>query len=146
MPVHTIRIESTADQNVVELQSAATWARGPGRTLSFRADGTGGDGARLEIDDRVVRFGRAAAGAGTAAGPMTLVVQVATADDRLTLLTEKAGAGALTVSSDCDTRANDRQGGAAMTARLVLFLTPDAGHAPSPGASSTGINRTEHLT
>lgn len=118
MAVHTIRIESTADENRIELRSAARWARGPGCTLRFSADGPGVEHAQLEIDDRVVRFARGR----SRADRMLLEVQVATAEDRVTLLTEKSGEGVLVVSGHSDSRSSDEQAEESVQATLVLFL------------------------
>lgn len=118
MAVHTIRIESTADENRIELRSAARWARGLGCTLRFSAEGSGAEHAQLEIDDRVVRFARG----GSRAERMSLEVQVATAEDRVTLLTEKSGEGVLVVSGESDSRSSDEQAEASVQATLVLNL------------------------
>ena len=118
MAVHTIRIESTADENRIELRSAARWARGPGCTLRFSADGPVAQHAQLEIDDRVVRFARG----GSRAERMSLEVQVATAEDRVTLLTEKSGEGVLVVSGESDSRSSDEQAVGSVQVTLVLFL------------------------
>lgn len=115
-------IESTADVNRIELRSAATWARGPGCVLRFTTEGTGSGEAHLEIDDRVIRFERG----GTGSGPMTLAVQVATAENRLTIMTEKSGLGNLVVKSASDGGTSDRQDDGPVTATLVLFLHSDA--------------------
>jgi hypothetical protein len=117
MAVHTIRIESTADVNRIELRSAARWA-GPGCTLRFSADGTATEYAQLEIDDRVVRLGRGSTG-GTR---MSLDVQVATTEDRLTLLTERTGRGSLVLSSEADVWRNELEGEGIVTQIVVLFL------------------------
>lgn len=127
MTVHTIRVESTADDNRIELRSAARWARGLGCTLRFSADGPGAGYAQLEIDDRVVRFARG----GT--DRMLLEVQVATAEDRVTLLTEKSGEGVLVVRSAADSRSSDERGTAPVQATLVLFLTGGDGAGQQDG-------------
>lgn len=118
MAVHTIRMESTADENRIELRSAARWARGLGCTLRFSTNGPGAEHAQLEIDDRVVRFARG--GSGT--DRMLLEVQVATAEDRITLLTQKSGEGVLVVSGESDSRSSEEQAEASVQATLVLFL------------------------
>src|SRR4051794_8990680 len=119
MAVHTIRIESTADENRIELRSAARWARGLGCTLRFSAEGPGTEQAQLEIDDRVVRFARGRRGTDR----MLLEVQVATAEDRVTLLTEKSGEGVLVINGEFDSRRSDEQAAGSVRATLVLFLS-----------------------
>lgn len=120
MAVHTLTIESTADENRIELRSAATWARGPGCTLRFSAEGAGTGPVRMEIDDRVVRFACATSGSEV----LTLVVQVATAEDRIALLTERTGRGTLVVRSETDLACNERQDEAPVAATLVVSFKP----------------------
>jgi hypothetical protein len=122
MAIHTIHIESTADENHIELRSAARWARGLGCTLRFSADGPGSEHAQLEIDDRIVRFARR----GSGADRMWLEVQVATAEDRVTLLTKKSGEGVLVVRSESDSRSSDEHADAPVQATIVLYLSPPA--------------------
>jgi len=123
MTVHTIHIESTADENRIELRSAARWARALGCTLRFKADAAR---VHLEIQDRVMRFARD----GSGVGRMVLEIQVATAEDRVTLLTEKSGEGVLVVRSASDVRSSEVRGSAPVQATLVLFLLTrdEAGH------------------
>jgi hypothetical protein len=111
---------STSDHNVIELRSAATWARGPGRAITFHADGVT---AKLDIEDRLVRFTRVGEGSGS----MQLVVQVASADDRVSVVTEKSGQGVLELASDVDRAVNDRQDDGRVTSTLVLFLGREGG-------------------
>jgi hypothetical protein len=130
MSVHTIRIESTCAHNVIALQSSATWARGPGRTLSFLAEGSSSADTLLTIEDRVVRFVRTDGND----GPMTLIVQVATTEDRLSLLTQTSGGGTLVVSSDADRRVSDhQQSDLPVSARLVLLLDASKEREPDRG-------------
>lgn len=120
MAVHTIRIESTADENRIELRSAARWARGLGCAVRFSAQGPGTEDASMEIDDRLVQFARGGGGVGR----MLLEVQVATAEDRVTLLTEKSGEGVLVVSSESDSRMSDERAEVPVQTTMVLLLTP----------------------
>lgn len=120
MAVHTLRIDSTSPHVVLELRSAATWVRGPGRVLSFHAGHGGASDAHLEVDDRVLRFGRS----GAADAPMTLHIQVATSDDRVTIVTQKGAAGALVVTSDADSQTDARQDAASVSGTMVVFLSP----------------------
>jgi hypothetical protein len=106
MAVHSITIESTASAAVVEILSAATWVRGPSHSLA------------VEIGDTAVHLVRHA----SSFGEIVLNVQVATAEERLTMLVTHAGDGALRALSNGDVvdhTTSDRQ---RTSKRLVLFL------------------------
>ena len=120
MPVHTIRIESTSPQNAIELQSVATWARGPGRTVSFSAERLIGGTARMDVDDRVARLERADQGSGV----LRATLQVATAEDRLTLRVHMAASGVLSITSEGDRWVSSGKVQPEDTTTLVLFLGP----------------------
>lgn len=141
MPVHTLQLTSTAARIRVQLRSSGTWVRAPGRALAFRALAAVGEPVELAIDDRVVHIARG----GTS--PVQLTLQLATAEDRVTLQTWTSGDGVVTVRSAVDARStapdgpvsdgpdadafpavDPAEGGAVDT--LVLFLVGDARPAP----------------
>ena len=121
MPVHTIRIEATAPVSEIELQSAATWARGPGRALSFSADGAGAGTASMDVNDRVARLRREATGTGI----LRATIQVATAEERLTIKVHTEGAGSLAVSTDNDRCVSRSEPQGSNSETFVLFLKAD---------------------
>jgi hypothetical protein len=129
MPVYSIRIESTSEWNVVEITSAATWARAPGHSIRYTAAGAAVSGIQLAVDDRTIAFGHESG----VEVPLTLVVQVATAQDRVALRTDKRPHGVMRLTSATDTRVNDRGGADTNPLDLVLFL--DHGVADLAGAS-----------
>ncbi len=115
MAVHSITIESTASAAVVEILSAATWVRGPSHSLAVESRGSD---SRVEIGDTAVHLVRLA----NSVGEIVLKVQVATAEERLTILVTHAGDGALRALSNGDMvnhTTSDRQ---RTSQRLVLFL------------------------
>jgi len=115
MAVYTLRIEATTTLVRLTLLSAATWARAPGHALRFDAPSSP---SRLAIDDRLVELEQS----GTAGEPLTLLVQVATADSSLTLQADTVGAGRLVVTSASDARTSDSTGSDATSTQLVLLL------------------------
>jgi hypothetical protein len=118
MAVHTLRIESNSEWSAVEIRSAGTWARGPGRTLSYQAAGGDLHQARLEVDDRVVRLVQAA----ESRTEITLLIQLATLGDRVSLHTRKARNGTLKVVSAANTRTNEGRGDDGNGLDVLLFL------------------------
>jgi hypothetical protein len=96
--VHTITIESSLARTLIELQSAATWARGPGRAVTFSAEGAGAGTARMNIEDRVALLERGDSESGT----VRATIQVATVDDCLTMHVRGEGHGRVTIASEAD--------------------------------------------
>lgn len=129
MPVYSIRIDSTSEWNVVEITSAATWARAPGHAVRYAAAGEAVSGVHLAVDDRTIAFGHSSG----SEVPLTLVVQVATTQDRVALRTGKRRRGVMRVTSATDTCVNDREDGETNALDVVLFL--DRGVAQLAGVS-----------
>jgi len=122
MAVYSVRIDSDAEWNVVEITSAATWARAPGRALRYEFGGEPVAGVRLVIDDRTIHLSKTEG----AAAPVTLVVQIATTLDRVALHTDKGRGGTMRLTSAADSRVNDRRDEDANPLDVVLFLAPAA--------------------
>jgi hypothetical protein len=118
MPAYSIRIESTSEWNVVEITSAATWARAPGHAVRYAVAGDAVSDVHLVVDDRTIAFGH---GSGSEV-PLTLVVQVATTQDCVALRTDKRRRGVMRLTSATDSRVNDREDDDTNPMELVLFL------------------------
>lgn len=126
MAVHTLRIDSNAAWCSVEIRSTGTWARGPGRTLRYQARGHTIQLAELEIDDRRVRLIQHA----DVRSELTLVIQLATVDDRVSLHCTKSPHGAVRVTSAANSRINNGQEENGNELNFLLFLdTPAASEA-----------------
>jgi hypothetical protein len=115
MSVYTVRIESTSPWASLELQSAASWVRAPGCEMVFES---GPSGAAVEIADRNVRITRN----GNAIGQSVLTIQIATLEDRLTLLSEKSTEGVVIVTTEVDMRMNDSRSEDRGRTRMTLYL------------------------
>jgi len=122
MAVYSVRVESDSNWNVIEIQSAATWARAPGRALSYEVTAGPATGVRLVIEDRKIVVRQT----GAVAGPLTLVVQIATAHDRVSLHTEKGRDGTMRLTSAADSRVNDARERETNPLGVVLFLDRSA--------------------
>lgn len=126
MAVHTIRIESDAEWCLVEICSAATWARAPGRQLTYE-NLDGDTSAKLQIDDRCVRLNQS-----RRRSALRLTLQLATGEDRVSLRTEKSGSGGLRVTSAANARVNEQTADDRNSLYIVLLL--DAALAEATGA------------
>ena len=122
MAVYSVRLESDSNWNVIEIRSAATWARAPGRVLSYDVSAGSATGVRLVIEDRKIVVRQT----GAVAGPLTLVVQIATVHDRVSLHTEKGRGGTMRLTSAADSRVNDERERETNPLGVVLFLDPAA--------------------
>ena len=118
MAVHSIRIESNAAQCIIEIRSAATWARAPGHVLMYGVDGERVRETTVEIDDRTIQLKQTT----DVLAQLRLVVQVATNEDALSLTTGKSSDGILRLTSAVNTRVNDRHGEEDNQLDVVLFL------------------------
>jgi hypothetical protein len=116
MALHSVRIEVSASSAHLTLLSAATWVRGPGFVLRVSS---GAGGVEVEMHDRHLRILRIKAGDDRA----SVDVQVATTEERLTVVSEQSGDGALTLRVASDSRTIEGQRGEMVSARTVLFLT-----------------------
>jgi len=132
MAVHSIRIQTTSVWCVIELRSPGIWARAPGHILTSETMSDAPGRTAVVIDDRSIRIDQSASGS-----ELTLVVQVATQEDSISLYTNKGRDGVIRITAEASGRINTGENDT-NPLQLTLFLNSgSAGRAGVGGGDAS---------
>ena len=133
MAVHSIRIQTTSVWCIIELRSPGIWARAPGRLLTSEVVYGAAGRAAVAIDDRSIRIDQSSSGT-----ELTLVVQVATQDDSISLHTNKGRDGLVRITAEASGRINTGENDT-NPLQLTLFLNSESASRAGVGGGDASL-------